>query len=173
MTSPLLELRRVGKSYESNRVLSDVSLSVRPGTIHALVGENGAGKSTLMNILFGMSVIHETGGYDGQVLLEGREVRFGSPTEAMAAGPGMGLLEVMRTLAAKGLGLLFITHRLDEVLAVADEITVLRDGGVVGQLDPRATTVVQIAELMVGRPAAVRSDVHAAAAGGGTPSLTV
>src|SRR5262249_18696845 len=49
---------------------------------------------------------------------------------------------------------LFITHRLDEVLAVADDITVLRDGEVVGRLDPRTTTVGQIAELMVGRPAA-------------------
>jgi simple sugar transport system ATP-binding protein len=50
---------------------------------------------------------------------------------------------------------------------------VLRDGGVVGRLDPRATTVVHIAELMVGRPAAVRHDVHAAARAGGAPALDV
>jgi len=65
------------------------------------------------------------------------------------------LLAIMRGLAAKGHAILFITHRLDEVLAVADRITVLRDGEVVGTPDPKATTVVRIAEFMVGRPAAV------------------
>ena len=78
----VLELRDIAKSFEGNRVLKGVSLTVRPGTIHALVGENGAGKSTLMNVLFGMPVIRETGGYQGQVLLEGSEARFGSPAEA-------------------------------------------------------------------------------------------
>src|SRR5262245_61388285 len=262
MSQPILELRDITKEYESNRVLKGVSLTVRPATIHALVGENGAGKSTLMNVLFGMPVIHETGGYQGQVLLEGREVHFAGPNQAMSAGIGMvhqefmlipgfavseniklnreptrpnpfstvfgrklemldrdrigrdarraldqvglgveewaavagmpvghmqfieiarevdkqdvrllifdeptavlteseaaRLLEVMRALARKGLGILFITHRLDEVLAVADDITVLRDGAVVETLDPRTTTVGRIAELMVGRPAAVR-----------------
>ena len=89
MTQPILELHDVTKQYDSNRVLKGVSLAVRPGTIHAIVGENGAGKSTLMNVLFGMPVIHETGGYGGRIVLEGREVRFGSPSEAMAAGLGM------------------------------------------------------------------------------------
>ena len=241
--------------------MKGVSLVVRPGTIHALVGENGAGKSTLMNVLFGMPVIRETGGYQGQVALEGREVRFESPAAAMAAGIGMvhqefmlipgftiaeniklnreptrpnllsriagkkletvdvvtsrrdaraaldrvglgvdewlpiaglpvghmqfveiarevdkhnvkllifdeptavlteseatELLKVMRALADRGLGILFITHRLDEVISASDDITVLRDGEVVGQLDPKTTNVARIAELMVGRPAAV------------------
>src|SRR5438046_6680914 len=89
MTAPVLELRDITKEYEGNRVLKRVSLTVRPGTIHALVGENGAGKSTLMNVLFGMPVIRDTGGYQGSILLEGRESRFGSPAEAMAAGLGM------------------------------------------------------------------------------------
>jgi simple sugar transport system ATP-binding protein len=225
------------------------------------VGENGAGKSTLMNILFGMPVIWETGGYEGEVLLGGTPARFRSPEEAMESGIGMvhqefmllpgfrvaeniklnreptrpnplsrvlgdklasvdvptmradarraldqvglgidewipvaglpvghmqfieiarevdkanlkllifdeptavltegdaeKLLAIMRGLAAKGHAILFITHRLDEVLAVADRITVLRDGEVVGTPDPKSTTVVRIAELMVGRPAAV------------------
>ena len=262
MTAPVLELRDIAKQYYGNRVLKGVSLAVQPGSIHALVGENGAGKSTLMNVLFGMPVIHETGGYQGQILLEGQEVRFNGPEAAMRSGIGMvhqefmlipgfsvaeniklhreptrpnpfsrvfgrkletldrdrigrdgraaldqvglnveewaavagmpvghmqfieiarevdkrdvrvlifdeptavlteseasRLLEVMRTLLAKGLGILFITHRLDEVLAVADVITVLRDGAVVATLDPKTTTVGRIAELMVGRPAAVR-----------------
>src|SRR5439155_18567548 len=86
MTPSILELHDITKQYDSNRVLKGVSLAVRPGTIHAVVGENGAGKSTLMNVLFGMPVIHETGGYGGRIVLAGREVRFGAPSEAMAAG---------------------------------------------------------------------------------------
>src|SRR5262245_47458036 len=84
-----LELRSVVKEYEGNRVLKGVSLTVREGEIHALVGENGAGKSTLMNILFGMPVIWETGGYQGEILLGGAPARFRSPAEAMDAGIGM------------------------------------------------------------------------------------
>ncbi len=279
MTAPVLELRDITKEYEGNRVLKRVSLAVRPGTIHALVGENGAGKSTLMNVLFGMPVIRETGGYGGEIVLEGKPVVFDSPAAAMAAGLGMvhqefmlipgfriaeniklnreptrpnwlsrlagpkletldlaamrrdaraaldrvglgadewipvaglpvghmqfveiarevdkrnarllifdeptavlaesearTLLEVMRTLARDGLGILFITHRLDEVLAVADDITVLRDGEVVGRLDPARTTLGQLAELMVGRPAARVRHPEAARRGGEAPKLEV
>ncbi|HEU5310513.1 MAG TPA: ATP-binding cassette domain-containing protein, partial [Candidatus Eisenbacteria bacterium] len=81
--TPALELRDIVKEFEGNRVLKGVSLSVMPGEIHALVGENGAGKSTLMNILFGMPVIRETGGYRGEVALGGRTVRFQDPGEAI------------------------------------------------------------------------------------------
>ena len=76
MSAAILELRNIAKDFDANRVLKGVSLAVRPGTIHALVGENGSGKSPLMNILFGMPVIRDTGGYRGQVLLEGREARL-------------------------------------------------------------------------------------------------
>jgi simple sugar transport system ATP-binding protein len=243
-----------------------------------LVGENGAGKSTLMNILFGMPVIHETGGFGGEIALEGGAVRFGSPAAAMAAGIGMvhqefmllpgfrvaeniklnreptrpnalsriagrrlesldlgrmrrdaraaldtvglgvdewapmaglpvghmqfieiarevdkeslrvlifdeptavltegeagTLLGVMKTLASRGLAILFITHRLDEVLAVADRITVLRDGEVVGTPDPERTTVARLAELMVGRPSADGAR-RRAWDGGAEPALRV
>src|SRR5438093_7682848 len=89
MTDAILDLRDISKEFGGNRVLKDVSLAVRPGTIHALVGENGAGKSTLMNVLFGMPVIRDTGGYGGEVALEGRAIRFDSPAAAMAAGLGM------------------------------------------------------------------------------------
>jgi simple sugar transport system ATP-binding protein len=279
VTAAVLELRGIAKDYYGNRVLKGVSLAVRPGTVHALVGENGAGKSTLMNVLFGMPVIRETGGYQGEVVVEGRPVRFQSPDEAMAAGIGMvhqefmlipgftvaeniklnreptrpnlfsrlfgrklevvnrkrcgddaraaldlvglsvdewapvaglpvghkqfieiarevdkrnarllifdeptavltegeaeQLLQVMRSLARKGLGILFITHRLDEVLAVADDLTVLRDGEVVGRLDPRATTVGHVAELMVGRPAAIARGARPTRAAGQTPALDI
>ena len=89
MSAPILVLRDIWKEYEGNKVLKGVSLTVRAGTIHALVGENGAGKSTLMNILFGMPVIHETGGYLGTLEIEGIDARFTSPSQAMAAGLGM------------------------------------------------------------------------------------
>jgi simple sugar transport system ATP-binding protein len=269
---PALELRDVVKDYEGNRVLKGVSLTVEAGEIHALVGENGAGKSTLMNILFGMPVIHETGGYGGDVLLDGAPVRFTAPVQAMAAGMGMvhqefmllpgfrvaeniklnreptkknplsavfgpgletldlprirkdaraaldrvglgidewlpvaglpvghmqfieiarevdkerlrllifdeptavlteteaeRLLDSMRAFAKAGVAVLFITHRLDEVRAVADRMTILRDGEVVGRPDPKTTSVIRMAELMVGRPAAARAarrDASAAA----------
>ena len=279
MTAPVLELRNVVKEYEGNRVLKGVTLAVRPGTIHALVGENGAGKSTLMNVLFGMPVIRSTGGFQGEVVLAGTRVNFSSPAGAMAAGLGMvhqefmllpgfsvaeniklnreptrpnlvsrvlgpaletfdrrragsdaraaldqvgmsidewapvagmpvghmqfieiarevdkknlkllifdeptavlteseaeQLLGTMKDLARQGLGILFITHRLDEVLSVADDITVLRDGEVVGHLDPATTTVGRIAELMVGRPAEIHRAADKAAGQGGTPALEV
>ncbi len=279
MTDAVLELRNITKSYDANAVLKSVSLSVRPGTIHALVGENGAGKSTLMNILFGMPVIRETGGFGGEVVLGGKTVSFAAPADAMAAGIGMvhqefmlipgftvaeniklnreptrptiasrifgrklelvdlattradaraaldrvglsvdewlpmaglpvghmqfveiarevdkknlrllifdeptavltegeatRLLEVMRSLAKQGLGILFITHRLDEVLSIADEITVLRDGEVVARLEPGKTTVAAIAEKMVGRPAATVKHATAAARRGGAPKLEI
>ena len=54
-----------------------------------LVGENGAGKSTLMKILFGMDSIRETGGYDGEILLNGQKADFQNPFEALSAGIGM------------------------------------------------------------------------------------
>ena len=279
MSAPVLELKNIAKEYEGNRVLKGVTLAVRPGTIHALVGENGAGKSTLMNVLFGMPVIRATGGFQGEVVLSGSRVNFSSPAAAMAAGLGMvhqefmllpgfsvaeniklnrepthpnlvsrllgssletvdrrragsdaraaldkvgmtidewapvagmpvghmqfieiarevdkrnlkllifdeptavlteseaeQLLATMKGLAREGLGILFITHRLDEVLSVADDITVLRDGEVVGHLDPKTTTVGRIAELMVGRPAEILRGAGSGAKGTATPALDV
>ncbi len=77
------------KEYFGNCVLKRVDLAVRPGEIHALMGENGAGKSTLMNILFGMPVIHNTGGFEGTVEIDGKEVQINSPVKAMELGIGM------------------------------------------------------------------------------------
>jgi len=85
----LLQIKNVSKSYDENRVLNNVSLSIKEGEIHGLVGENGAGKSTLMNILFGMPVIQSTGGFQGEIIFDGKEYRPTSPEEAMAVGIGM------------------------------------------------------------------------------------
>jgi len=264
MPEPALQLRNIGKSYFGNPVLRGVNLEVDPGEIHALVGENGAGKSTLMNVLFGMPVIQQTGGYAGEILLGGTPVSPQSPADAMAHGVGMvhqefmllpgftvaenirlnreitrknvvsaalrpfapgaasaletvdmpamradarealgrvgisldetrrvagmpvghmqfveiarevdkenarlivfdeptavlteseaeQLLAAMRRLAARGIAILFISHRLDEVMAVADRITVLRDGEVVRALRKDEASVELLAELMIGR----------------------
>ena len=80
----VLKMDHIVKEYFGNRVLKGVDLAVRPGEIHALMGENGAGKSTLMNILFGMPVIHNTGGFEGTVEIDGKEVQINSPVKAMA-----------------------------------------------------------------------------------------
>ncbi len=85
----LLKINRVSKVYGENKVLDEVSLSIEEGEIHGLLGENGAGKSTLMNILFGMPVIGETGGFEGDIYIDGNPYKPSRPTDAMEAGIGM------------------------------------------------------------------------------------
>lgn len=256
-TNYVLKMDNISKEYYGNRVLKNVNLYVKPGEIHALMGENGAGKSTLMNILFGMPVIHSTGGFEGTVEFDGKPVNIDSPIKAMETGIGMvhqefmlipgftvtenikvgreistpnlasrilgrsletldmermaadakkaldsiglqieeyvkvaglpvgymqfieiareidkqgikllvfdeptavlteseaeRLLEVMRVIASQGIAIIFITHRLDEVMAVADSMTVLRDGEFVIRKDVKDATAAEIAELMIGR----------------------
>lgn len=253
----VLQMNNIEKDYFGNKVLKGVSLATKKGEIHALLGENGAGKSTLMNILFGMPVIHSTGGFNGEVLIDEKKIEIKSPKDAMNLGIGMvhqefmlvpgfniteniklnreitkhnifsrfggkslktldtksmnndarnaldklgmnidelvkvsglpvgymqfieiareidksnirllvfdeptavlteseadNLLDAMKRLADSGISILFITHRLDEVMAVADNITILRDGELVASLKKEETDVIQLAELMVGR----------------------
>lgn len=87
--SYVLEMKDIHKDYFGNKVLKGVNIKVKKGEIHALLGENGAGKSTLMNILFGMPVIHSTGGFAGEVLFDGKAVKIDSPKTAMGHGIGM------------------------------------------------------------------------------------
>lgn len=82
-------MKGISKDFFGNKVLSDISFSLMPGEILGLVGENGAGKSTLMKILFGMEEIHATGGYGGDVLIDGEKVNFQSPEDAIRKGIGM------------------------------------------------------------------------------------
>jgi ABC-type branched-subunit amino acid transport system ATPase component len=89
MSDNLLRLINVSKEYSGNKVLKDINIELKRGQIHALIGENGAGKSTLMNILFGMSVIHTTGGFEGTIEIEGKVADIKSPHDAMDYGIGM------------------------------------------------------------------------------------
>ena len=81
MSAPLLEVREVVKEFPGVRALDGVSLRLRAGRVHALVGENGAGKSTLVQVLTGN--LHPG---SGEVLLEGTPVAFADPREALRAG---------------------------------------------------------------------------------------
>ncbi|QEL22140.1 sugar ABC transporter ATP-binding protein [Bosea sp. F3-2] len=81
--SPVLEMRGISKSFTGVKALNDVSFTVEPGEIHALVGENGAGKSTLMKVLSG---VYPHGSYDGSILFEGEERRFRDINESEALG---------------------------------------------------------------------------------------
>jgi ribose transport system ATP-binding protein len=237
---PVLAAVGLTKTYDSITVLSDVTLDIRAGEVHAIIGENGAGKSTLMKLLSGY--VGPTGGHllmrgqpvefadaataeaAGVVLVHqeillapdltvaenlflGRElargvmvddramnrrtadvlasigahcsprdevgnlplaqrqlvqiarallqprkvVIFDEPTAVLANDEVAALLEVVRGLKAQGVAVLYISHRLDEVEALADRVTVLRDGKMIGTWPAADLSQRRMAELMVGR----------------------
>ncbi len=82
--TPLIEMRKVSKSFGGVLALSDVDFTLMAGEIHGLVGENGAGKSTMMKIIAG---VHTD--FEGEMFVEGKSVRFHSTRDALAAGIGM------------------------------------------------------------------------------------
>jgi simple sugar transport system ATP-binding protein len=82
--APILELRHITKTFPGVKANTDVSLSVSPGEVVALLGENGAGKSTLMNVAYGLLAADE-----GAVVVDGREVEIRAPRDAIALGIGM------------------------------------------------------------------------------------
>ncbi len=79
-----LEMRQISKSFGPTQVLRDVDFALRPGEIHALMGENGAGKSTLMKIAGGL--IED---FEGQIFVDGQPVHLTSPRDATRAGIAM------------------------------------------------------------------------------------
>ena len=231
-----VELHGITKRFPGVVANKDIDITVRKGTIHAIVGENGAGKSTLMKILYGVQAPDE-----GTIAIDGKEVKFSAPGDAIAVGIGMvfqhfkladnftvlenvvlgaedlhgigagaraeierissayglnvepdvlvdrlgvgarqrvEILKVLyrgakiiildeptavlvpqevdelfanlRELKAEGLTVIFISHKLDEVRRVADEITVIRRGTTVTSVKPADVTSRELAELMVG-----------------------
>jgi methyl-galactoside transport system ATP-binding protein len=80
----LLQIKGLSKSFSGVKVLNGVEISVKPGTIHALMGENGAGKSTLMKCLFGIYKQDE-----GKFYLNGEEFNFTDPKHALEHGVSM------------------------------------------------------------------------------------
>src|SRR6476469_2796118 len=234
--APAVELRGITKRFPGVVANKDIEITVRRGTVHAIVGENGAGKSTLMKILYGVQRPDE-----GSISVDGRVVSLHSPSDAIGAGIGMvfqhfmladnltvlenvglgaeklhgigdrarkeierisrdysldvhpddmvaelgvgkrqrveilkvlyrgaktlildeptavlvpqevdELFDNLRELKSEGLTVVFISHKLDEVLKVADAITVIRRGTTVAEVDPTGVTPRQLAELMVG-----------------------
>jgi simple sugar transport system ATP-binding protein len=246
--APALEMRGITKRYPGVVANDAIDLDVRPGEIHALLGENGAGKTTLMNVLYGLARPDE-----GQILLDGQEVHLTGPSDAIARGISMvhqhfmlvpvltvaenivlgeetmanpffldrkeahrriielgrrfgfevdpeakvgslsvgwqqrveilkalyrdarilvldeptavltpqeteEIFVVLRRLAAEGHSIVFISHKLYEVLEIADRITVIRRGKVVGERVPAETDEDDLAELMVGREVSLTVD---------------
>ena len=76
-----IALRGVSKSFAGIKVVTQVSFDIRPGEVHALMGENGAGKSTMIKIMAGLHQADE-----GEILINGQPVRFASPKDAHGAG---------------------------------------------------------------------------------------
>jgi simple sugar transport system ATP-binding protein len=246
--APALEMRGITKRYPGVVANDGIDLDVRPGEIHALLGENGAGKTTLMNILYGLARPDA-----GSILLDGAEVHLAGPSDAIARGISMvhqhfmlvpvlsvadnillgdelmanrlfldrkaaaqrirelgtrfgfeidpdervgrlsvgwqqrveilkalyrearilvldeptavltpqetrEIFAVLRRLAQEGHSIIFISHKLYEVLEIADRITVIRRGRVVGQRLPAETDEDDLAELMVGREVSLTVD---------------
>jgi ABC-type uncharacterized transport system ATPase subunit len=239
--APALEMHGITKRYPGVVANNKVDLKVRPGEVHALLGENGAGKTTLMNILYGLARPDE-----GEILLDGQPANITGPSDAISRGISMvhqhfmlvpvftvaenillgeetmagpifldrkearrriielgkrfgfeidpdarvgslsvgwqqrveilkalyrdarilvldeptavltpqeteEIFAVLRRLADAGHSIVFISHKLYEVLEIADRITVIRRGRVVGERLPAETNEDDLAELMVGR----------------------
>ena len=122
-STPALELSRITKYFGGLAALDDASMVVRPGTIHALLGENGAGKTTLMRVAYGM--VRPDG---GTISVSGQERRIPSPLAAIAAGVGMvhqhftlvPAMTVAENLAIGGHGLLRAREMKARVHAIAE-----------------------------------------------------
>ncbi len=84
MAENILELNHITKSFSRVTVLNDVTLKIKPGEVHALVGENGAGKSTLMKIIMGIYSQDS-----GEILVDGKNVHIKNPKEAISYGISM------------------------------------------------------------------------------------
>ena len=236
----VLEMENISKEFPGVKALDNVQLKLKPGTVHALMGENGAGKSTLMKCLFG---IYEKN--SGKILLDGVEVNFKSTKEALENGVSMvhqelnqvlqrnvldniwlgrypmkgffvdekkmyndtinifkdldikvdprkkvadlpiaerqmieiakavsykskvivmdeptssltekevdHLFKIIKKLKESGVGIIYISHKMEEIKMISDEITILRDGKWISTNDVSKISTEQIISMMVGR----------------------
>ena len=236
----VLEMENISKEFPGVKALDNVQLKLKPGTVHALMGENGAGKSTLMKCLFG---IYEKN--NGKILLDGVEVNFKSTKEALENGVSMvhqelnqvlqrnvldniwlgrypmkgffvdekkmyndtinifkdldikvdprkkvadlpiaerqmieiakavsykskvivmdeptssltekevdHLFKIIKKLKESGVGIVYISHKMEEIKMISDEITILRDGKWISTNDVSKISTEQIISMMVGR----------------------
>jgi simple sugar transport system ATP-binding protein len=99
------------------------------------------------------------------LLRDAKVVVFDEPTAVLTPSEIIEFFEIVKTLVSAGRGVVFITHKLKEALKIADRIAVLRRGKVVGEVDPKAATESQIAEMMVGRPVQLTVEKNSAKAG--------
>ena len=245
MSEYRLEMRGICKSFPGVKALDHAQLCLRPGTVHALMGENGAGKSTLMKCMFGIYKMDE-----GEIFFEGQKVEIGDPMEALKMGIAMvhqelqpipartvgeniflgrypmkkalgfipmvdhkkmyedtaallkkvrmdfdpkqmlgelsvsqmqsvqiakavsanckvlildeptssltqneveALFRIVEDLKAEGVSIVYISHKMDEILRISDEVTIMRDGQYVGTWESKALTTDFIITKMVGR----------------------
>lgn len=240
----VLEAREISKAFPGVKALQKVTLKIRPGTVHALMGENGAGKSTLMKCIYGIYTVDE-----GQLLIDGKETCISNPRDAMDRGilmihqelhtvppqtvmeniwigripfrkrlgirwvnqkklyrdteeilkklginlnprakaetlstacrqlieiaravsfgakviimdePTSSLTEkeasllfaIIEQLKREKVAIIYISHKIDEILKISDEITILRDGTLVGTWEAEELTIDRIVSGMVGR----------------------
>ncbi len=241
MAEYVIEMNHIRKEFPGIVANDDITLKLKKGEIHALLGENGAGKSTLMSVLFGLYQPEK-----GTILKNGEEVKINNPNDATALGIGMvhqhfklidvftvldniilgaettklgflqkkearkrvlelsekyglkidvdakveditvgmqqrveilkmlyreneilifdeptavltpqeieELMEIMRGFAKEGKSILFITHKLNEIMAVSDRVTVLHKGKYIGTVNTKDVTKQELSTMMVGRP---------------------
>ena len=247
MSEYVIEMNHIRKEFPGIVANDDITLQLKKGEIHALLGENGAGKSTLMSVLFGLYQPEE-----GTILKNGKEVEINNPNDATALGIGMvhqhfklidvftvldniilgaettkfgflqkkeakkkvielsekyglkvdvdakveditvgmqqrveilkmlyreneilifdeptavltpqeidELMEIMRGFAKEGKSILFITHKLNEIMAVSDRVTVLHKGKCIGTVNTKDVTKQELSTMMVGRPVQLEID---------------
>ncbi|MCR5794184.1 MAG: sugar ABC transporter ATP-binding protein [Solobacterium sp.] len=244
MSEFVLEMKDVYKAFPGVIALNHVKLQLKPGTVHALMGENGAGKSTLMKCMFGIYKMDE-----GEIFIDGEKVEIHNPLEALSKGIAMvhqelqpipartigeniylgryplksigpiklvdhekmyadaeavlkevkldfdprkklgelsvsqmqsveiakavsancrvlildeptssltqneveALFSIVEDLKAKGVAIVYISHKMDEILRISDEVTIMRDGTYIGTWDAKGLTTDFIITKMVGR----------------------
>jgi inositol transport system ATP-binding protein len=105
--------------------------------------------------------------------MDARLIIMDEPTAALSVAEVGRLLDLMRTLKARGIGIIYVTHRLDEVMTICDRATILRDGRLVGTVEIASTSVDQMIQMMVGRDLGAFAAVEGGAARPGTPALRV